>query len=557
MNQGTLFKQNLPTDNNETLTEPIFYSINKYQAGLSQKKEDSAFIHVDEIASKVAKLYEKVRKIIDWKEENLLRRNAIERILQRGLISEVSNFNFVKIKPDVVAESLVHELIRGGHLPNDEIPETKISSVSQILKKYIFVLQKAPFDSNSNFPLKSRINLFNWIWEIAACEIEETLAPPVKEEALIEAMTLLMVERIKIVPREAVSEEERNILTYIAVHRTLFDLDDAIISYHLLIQKYQPWKNPTEAFWQNITQNILTIKESLQKELNHPLSKDFFNICERTDSSFTLLGDIFDEYRAEPEKLLPAVIDKENFKNLLTSYYQKRLKSLKGRLFKIAIFSTLSVFVSNWFTFFIVEIPLAHLFYEGFSPLAAIVDFVVPSLAMFALVAIIKPPAPSNLPKVIEMTSRFIYKNERKELYEIKPKSKRGWLSLIILSLLYSFGCLISFGSIAWAFYKATLPITSVIFDTLTIALNVFAALVVRNKSKEITVEEKSSFWEFVIDVLSLPVAEIGSWIANKWKEYNLASVFFNVFIEIPFVSFISFIENWRGFLKERKASIH
>ena len=40
-----------------------------------------AALEVDEVASKIAKAYEKVREVVDWKEENLLRRAAIERIL--------------------------------------------------------------------------------------------------------------------------------------------------------------------------------------------------------------------------------------------------------------------------------------------------------------------------------------------------------------------------------------------------------------------------------------------------------------------------------------------
>jgi hypothetical protein len=32
-----------------------------------------AALEVDEIASKIAKAYEKVREVVDWKEENLLR----------------------------------------------------------------------------------------------------------------------------------------------------------------------------------------------------------------------------------------------------------------------------------------------------------------------------------------------------------------------------------------------------------------------------------------------------------------------------------------------------
>ena len=41
---------------------------------ISEKKTHTggSTIHVDEIASQIAKVYEQLRKIIDWKEQNLL-----------------------------------------------------------------------------------------------------------------------------------------------------------------------------------------------------------------------------------------------------------------------------------------------------------------------------------------------------------------------------------------------------------------------------------------------------------------------------------------------------
>ena len=113
------------------------------------------------------------------------------------------------------------------------------------------------------------------------------------------------------------------------------------------------------------------------------------------------------------------------------------------------------------------------------------------------------------------------------------------------------------FSFVAWVFYLARIPVTSIVLDTLMIAINIFAALVVRNKSRELTVEEKSSFGEFLLDIISIPAAEVGSWLGNKWREYNIVGVFFNVVVETPFVSVVEFVEDWRNFLKEKKAEIH
>ena len=46
-------------------------------------KQGVATIHVDEVALKVAAFYEKIRTIIDWKEEHLMRRAAIIRKIKR------------------------------------------------------------------------------------------------------------------------------------------------------------------------------------------------------------------------------------------------------------------------------------------------------------------------------------------------------------------------------------------------------------------------------------------------------------------------------------------
>jgi len=533
--------------------------IQKYQRSFAPPpKGDISPIRVDEIASRLAYFYERIRKIVDWKEENLLRRAAIVRIIKRSLILEISHLkSLFEVNVDTVAEPLVLELIRGGHLPNDEIPQEKIGEVDKVVKKYFYLLRNAPFASQGpSFPLKKKVNFYDWIMEIAACEIEEVLAPPVRENALIEAMTSLVNERIKLIPKEQLTEEEKVTQTHIAVHRTLFDLDDGIITYRLLKYKYPSWVNPTNDFLAQIARNIFAVKASIDRSLGHPLGKEFFNICERTDTAFTILDDVFNSLKDNPEGIHQVFSDKESLQSLIIKFYQKRLATLKNRLFKLAVFSTLSVFASNWVTFFIVEVPLASLFYEGFNKVAATVDFLMPTLFMFALVAIIRPPSPSNQKKVVELIFGFVYEGETRDIYEIKQRKKRFFTDLIIASFhLFAAGAF--FGTMAYIFYRAKIPVTSVVLDTLTIAVNVFAALVIRNKAKEITVEEKTSLWEFLLDIVSVPVAEFGSFFANKWKEYNVVSVFFNVLIEMPFVTAVEFVENWRNFLKEKKAQIH
>jgi hypothetical protein len=126
-----------------------------------------------------------------------------------------------------------------------------------------------------------------------------------------------------------------------------------------------------------------------------------------------------------------------------------------------------------------------------------------------------------------------------------------------ISSFLYLLGTSVSLGAIFLLFRVARIPWTSVYIDTLNVAVIVFAALLVRQRAKELVVEEKTSIWEFLLDVLSVPIARVGQWLSNKWKEYNIASVLFTVMIDLPFLTLVDFVENWSTFIKEKKSGIH
>lgn len=545
----------------DILAEPIVILLNQYSNELeAQKRKELSPISVDEIASKIAKLYERFRKIVDWNEENVLRRRAILRILKRLLISKLSKIIFVQnVIANETAETLVLELIRGGHLPNHEIPTNKIDSTAKILEKYIYILENAPYSIQfkDKFLVKEKNNFFNWLLEIASCEIEEELAPAIKENALIKGMTLAMDKRIRILPKSPFTDIQKRTLIYIATCRSLYGLDDEFIVYHMINYHYPEWKTYSEESLIKFTKNIFSIKEGIENGLNHILSHQMHNQCEKTDTIFTLLGDVIDENKNEPAKIFEILKNKPLFLDKIAKSYDKRYKTLKTRLFRMAVISTFSVFAANIVTYFQVEVPLAFLFKEKFTLLAALFDFTMPSAFMFFLVSLIRPPSVRNRQDVLNLTQHFVYKGEMLDVYEIKLKKKRQPVFQVIISSIYVATTLLMLYLCGMAFYIAGIPMSSVVFDTLSIGLNIFAALVIRNKSKELTVTERNSFWEFIIDILTLPMAEVGGAIARKWKEYNFVSVFFNFILEAPFISFVGFIENWRQFLKDKKTDIH
>ncbi len=145
-------------------------------------------MNVDKIASKLAVFYEKIRKVVDWKEENLIRRSAIKRYLHRQLVGEISQFSLKKnINSQEVAETIVADLVRGGYLKNGQVPQSKISEGKNILERYLFLLNLLSCQIPEK-EVKERVNQSVWPFFQTACEIKKTLDPGSHQDLLINLM---------------------------------------------------------------------------------------------------------------------------------------------------------------------------------------------------------------------------------------------------------------------------------------------------------------------------------------------------------------------------------
>lgn len=531
--------------------------IQRYQLWFQslQTPEGANIIHVDEVASKVAAFYENIRGIVDWREEHLMRRAAIERVLERRFLL----FKNILFKEDYnnISDQLVIELIRGGHLPNDRITEDKIEDVKKRINKYIFILETC-------FTLvkeKQRKQFYKWIIQIASCEIEETLSLPYREKALIKYMTELMQEKIKV--REGVfvvggmNEEEKNTQVCIAVQRALFKLDNPIITYNLFKSKYPDWKKLSKDNPQlhEIANNIVVILKNIEKDLNHPLSGKLYKICEKYDTPYLIIGDIISENPLEIEEKIK---NSEDMERMIISAYQKRLKIIKTRTKRAAIYATLSILISKVFIALFIETNFDKQIVGQINYIALAFNIFIPLLLMCLLVFTIKPPAKENLQQVVIEVMKIAYKREKKDSYFLSTQRKKSWIINAIVTIFYFLSFVFTFGLIIIGLKKLNFTDISVIIFLFFISLISFAGIKLRERAKELEViERKDSFLLSLFTLISLPIIQIGKWLSSQLIRYNIIVVVFNFLIDAPFQIFLEFLEQWRTFLKEKREEIH
>ncbi len=539
----------------QELSESTKKLISQYALAKKQdtQRPNSATIHVDEVAQRVAAFYEQVRTIVDWKEEHLMRRAAIARKLKRKFFDlELNNFSGTQ----EAAESLILELIRGGHFPNDKIDESKIKEVQKVIGKYIFLLKNNP----ENKSRKAGINFYNWLIEVCACEIEDILSPSIREIALIDYMFSSMKEKIrvseKIYESGLLKKEYTYSQIYIAVCQALFKLDNPIISYNLIKYRYPEWQNGDQQLILEISQKIFKIWQNTEKDLINPISHKFYNICERYDTPYLLIGDILNSNNF-PD-ILDEISNPPIFEQLIKDAYKKRFLTLKDRISRAAVYSTISIFITKVLSLVLLEVLVEKALGENVNALVLTGDVLIPTLLMFLMVASVKQPSKRNLQIVLAESMKVAYKRDgASDIYEIKIGSKKSVPVRAILSFIYVLSAFITFGGLYYALSRLGFPITSIIIDVIFIALILFAGTAVQKRAQELTMEEeKEGFISFVADIFFLPVQGLGRWISNKWKKYNAIAAFFNTLIDMPFSALVDFIEKWRYFIKERKEEI-
>lgn len=489
-------------------------------------------IHVDEIASRVAVFYEEIRNIIEYRDIHLLRKNAIERILRRRVFLKDFNEDF--------AGSLVKELIRGGHLPNDAVPETKIADIQKIIDNLLFFLN---FEETDDARAKNEIS--GWLVRMFAAKIEEELFPS-PELALLSDMMYGVTKGRLVLKNVPLTQDDVDLQLFIAIQRALFRLDKSQLQYLLVKIIHPTWGAFSEAECEAMAKNLALLEKTTDTILKNPYAPYFLRLCNREKIVFQLIGDlVFDKVPLD-----------EDLESLLKLRYDRRYLKTKQQLRRLAFLSVVSFLISKILIACAIEIPLDQYLYHTVSLLSLMVNITFPPLLMLAIVAFIKLPSKKNFTLIEVAVRQVVFQGDERTYSVVAPK-KKGWIANLFIYFIYAaVFCAILYYVVRWLYAIHFSPASIVIFLLFT-SMVTAAGVKVDNRSKEMNFEkETTSITGFLIDLVALPFMTIGRWVIMGLSQFNILVIIFDFMIEMPFQFFVEFLENFRGFIRERKDDI-
>ncbi|MFH0988151.1 MAG: hypothetical protein V1763_02160 [Parcubacteria group bacterium] len=504
-------------------------------------------IVVNTVLSKAALAYEKVRNVLDYKEEHLFRKNAIYRILKRKLVLErviLENYLLDYYHQDNVAEHLLRELIRGGYLIGD-VPLKMIEEVDAIILKYNLLF-------NEIKKLEGRLERkrFDYLMEMEAVEIEDLLIPATKEKALVRAMFSVMNSRLQLGDVK-LDEKVKEMQLYLACHRALYKWDEGMLRHLLLTLYYPGWNNADKALIEKVANNINKIQLEMESQLNHPWRREIGKIVQRQAVVFWTIQDMIEVNDDDADAVFS---NPEKLESEVKKSCERRYKTVRTKLFGAVARSIVYVFFTKMILALAIEFPVDYYLSGGVNYFTSAINISFPPLLMLIVAISIRFPKKENTAKILDETKQIVFGSGEEKKYVLKAPRKRGIVTKFIFNLIYIVTFLFSIAVICWLLYQIHFNVASAFIFVLFLTLVSYFGIRIRRPVQEImAVERRATLSGALIEFFALPFVSMGRWMSGKFSKINFIIFFLDFIIEAPFKLLINVIEDLFGFLKEKK----
>ncbi len=504
---------------------------------------ETARIDVHAAVSRFAVLYERIRNAVDYKDDHLLRKAAIVRILKRQLVFESD--------PVEIATNLVRELIGARYLPNHELPETLIGEVADRVRTYQ-VVERTRVGSTAHLA---------WLRRVVAAEIEETVAESSSDTAWVSLLYKRLVDRVRVrgvahLPADKqIDDMEFRLQIYMACMRLVTKADDDMVGY-MLLRVYAPeWLRSAE--WIDaphaIAERLIGVERRIRQVIGNPLAPKILRAIKPWAVSFVILRDAAREYPAGAAALLA---DPAAFASAVTERAERQMKVAKRKLRRGAIRAIIYIFLTKMLIAFALELPLEHAFYGSVHVTALFLNLLFPPFLMFLVALFIRVPGKENSTRIREHACTLLTA-EGVPPFEIRVRPKRGWLGALWFGIAYATLYVLIFGLIALALLKLQFTWVSIlIFLFFLCTVSFFAFRLRQNAREHVIVHGRERLRSVLIDVVSLPILRVGSWLSRGISRMNVFLFFFDVLLEAPFKLFLSVLEEWFSYLREKREEL-
>lgn len=522
-------------------TNILLQSLNSIKPKI--KPDELNKITVSPTVSFFALLYERVRNAIEYREDHLIRRAAIERILKRRLM----------INPEGKdeGENLIRELLWARYFSSDDIGMIDAITIQKIIDRFVFIKEKVI----TGLPTKEKYYLSEFLLEMVTGEIEEKLNPEKAQKRAYYSYFIFQVLRKKI-QFEELSETQRDLYFLSAIEKVYRRSDRAYQRYHLFVNLYREISQFSDEEVNKITSKFLTIAQKIDQILNNFYVDQLSRYLKKQLPPFLILFSLIDEKPNEIEQILK---DKEKLWQEVDFLCRKKYQGVHSRLINLAIRSFIYIFLTKMVFALALEFPLSMYFYGEVNRNPILINTIFPPILMLLIILFFRLPGPKNTQKIYERIIEIINKDQTFETKPVIIKTKKKEKKPVLIfgfTIFYSLTFIITLSLIYQILTLLNFNLISQIIFIFFVSLVTFFSYRIKQVVNEYKLEEKESIFTPVFDFFFMPILSLGKFLSQEVAKLNFFIFVFDFIIEAPFKLIFEVVEEWIAFVKKRKEEI-
>jgi len=507
------------------------------------RPDEISKIEVSQTVSFLAIVYEKMRNAIEFREDHLILRAAIERILKRRLA--------LNPKGEDEAENLLRELLWARYFDNGYLGKNDVDNIQKILDTYLKIRKKLIIGR----PAAVQIYLNDFIFDLLTAEIEETLNPQSAKKKSAQTFYIYQVLRQKI-KIEELTEPQKDAIFLAALEKIYRKSDRSYQRYHLLITFYQPLSFYSEEELDKLIPKLPEIFKKIDGFIRSPYLDILSKFIKKNLPPFLILFAILDKKLTEIESVLTQY---EKLKSEVDYICREKYQQLSTKVKNLAIRAFIYIFLTKMIFALILEFPLSNYFYGTADLRSITINTLFPPILMALIVLSFRIPDEENTRRIFGRIVEIINKDQSFEknisLFTKKSKIKKPIL-IFGFTVFYSFTFLITFSLIYEVLTQLNFNLISQLIFIFFVSVVTFFSYRIKQSVNELKISEKESIFTPFIDFFFMPILSLGKFFSSEIAKLNFFIFVFDFIIEAPFKLIFEIVEEWIAFVRKRKEEI-
>src|SRR3989338_5159319 len=483
---------------------------------------------LSKISDRASVLYEKIRGAVDNKEEHFLRRHAIRRVVKR--------IGWLSADPQKIAETLIAELYRGGHLSRRHVSRQALSDVEGSIAAFLSLSNAV----RASFAVPEFLRLRILLLDIIAGAIEDRIYSTYNEEAVVQTLARGALGSLHGDFR-AYAEETMRTLVYFAAWRSMFGADRSLLAYKLWMLENMHWETVSQGDMLALGRRFASFAKRAQRLSGHPFIERLAPRMHNHATAMMVIYGMIKRYRFGVGTIMedPAQFE-HHVRETITAMYRRDITRALRRSWRALLY----IFVTKGLVLLLASsLYLSASRGETLDPFVLGVNLFFHPILLFLITRGLVPPEKANTDRLVALINAIVY---GKEFPPVTVQSgKRGVLGDIALAfyIVILSGMLVGTTSLLERLEFHAVDVASFI---VFLVLVVYFGFRIRYTARRMELlGGREGFFRSLVELASLPLVSIGRWFVTKFERLNVVAIFLDFFIELPLKLLFDFFDSF------------